>query len=271
MKLEVRDIFCGYSPGTAVLKNVSFTAASGEICCILGPNGVGKSTLFKSILKLIKPLSGKVFIDDEDISAWNPKKMSRMMAYVSQNHTPPFPYLVKEIAMIGRMGRIGMLGQPGKKDYEAVDKILEELHIEHLRNKVYTEISGGERQLLMIAKALAQEPQILIMDEPTASLDYGNMIHVMETIMELADKGICVIFTSHLPEQAFLCNAKTLLIIREEPVIFGDAVTVITEKNLNKAYGADIRILEVLDHSGETLRVCSPRFHNRLGGKGQNA
>lgn len=267
MKLEVRELSCGYEASSPILKNVSFSVNSGEICCILGPNGVGKSTLFKSILKLIKPLSGKVFINDEDISGWNPKKMSQIMAYVSQSHTPPFPYLVKEIVMIGRMGKIGMLGQPSKKDYELVDKIIEEMKIGHLKNKVYTEISGGERQLLMIAKALAQEPQILILDEPTANLDYGNMIHVIETIRDLADNGICVIFTTHLPEQAFMCNAKTALLIRNEPVIFGDAVTTITEKNLNRAYQADIKILEVFDHEGEALRICSPRFRKGQGGR----
>lgn len=260
MKLEIRNISCGYDKSKPVLENVTFTVNSGEVCCILGPNGVGKSTLFKAILKLIKPISGQVFVDGDDISGWNRKRMAKVMAYVSQSHTPPFSYYVKDIVMLGRFASTGILGNPSKKDYEAVEEIMEKMGIRHLRNKAYTEISGGERQLLMIAKALAQEPQILILDEPTANLDYANMIVVIESIRKLAKSGMCVIFTTHLAEQAFMCNAKTALIMRNEPIIFGDAVSTITERNLNRAYNADVRVLEVFTNDGEPVHICTPRF-----------
>lgn len=264
MKLEVRDVSCGYQEKQPILKNISFDITSGDICCILGPNGVGKSTLFKTILHLLPVLEGKICIDGEDTAKWNPKKVSSVMAYVEQAHIPTFPYLVKDIAMLGRLGQISSLGQPSKHDYEVVEQALETVGIRHLRDKVYTDISGGERQLLMIARALAQEPKILILDEPTANLDYGNMILVMECIRELAKQGLCIIFTTHMPDQAFMCNAKTLLLFRNDPFVFGDAVQIITEKNLYEAYHANIQILEILDKAGNPIRICTPRFDRPL-------
>ncbi|MCD7981331.1 MAG: ABC transporter ATP-binding protein [Clostridiales bacterium] len=260
MELEVRDISCGYAPGHPVLSNISFQVSSGEVCAILGPNGVGKSTLFKTILHLLTPLGGSICIDGEDTEKWTPKRVSQVMAYVEQAHIPTFPYLVRDIAMLGRLGQISALGQPSKKDYEVVEQALERVGIRHLRDRVYTDISGGERQLLMIARALAQEPQLLILDEPTANLDYGNMILVMEAIRELSRQGLCIIFTTHIPDQAFMCRAKTLMLFRNDPYLFGDASQVITEKNLYAAYHANIQILEILDKAGDPIRICTPRF-----------
>ncbi len=264
MKLEVRDVSCGYDPKKSVLRNISFDISSGDICCILGPNGVGKSTLFKTILQLLPKQGGSICIDGEDIDAWSAKKVSTVMAYVEQAHIPTFPYLVKDIAMLGRLGQISALGQPSAHDHEVVEQALETVGIRHLRDRIYTDISGGERQLLMIARALSQEPKILILDEPTANLDYGNMILVMDCIRSLAKQGLCIIFTTHMPDQAFMCNAKTLMLFRNEPFLFGDAVKVITEKNLYEAYHANIQILEVLDQAGNPVRICTPRFDRFL-------
>ncbi|MCD8019471.1 MAG: ABC transporter ATP-binding protein [Clostridiales bacterium] len=263
MILELRDVSCGYAKNKPVLKNITFTLQDGEICALLGPNGVGKTTLFKTILNLIKPLSGQVCIDGSDITKWTTKRRSRYMAYVAQAHVPSFPYLVKDIAMLGRMGQTSAVGQPSRKDYEIVEQALEDVGIRHLRDAVYTEISGGERQLLMIARALAQEPKILIMDEPTANLDYGNMIVVMKCIRNLARNGLCIIFTTHMPDQAFMCHAKTAVLFRNAPMVFGDAHRVITEENLYKAYNTDIEVLEVLDAEGNPIRLCTPGFSHR--------
>ncbi len=263
MKLELRDLACGYEADRPVIKNITFDLESGDTCALLGPNGVGKTTLFKTILSLIRPLAGQVCIDGDDVSGWTPRKRSRYLAYVAQAHVPSFPYLVKDIAMMGRIGQMNASGQPGRKDFEIVEQALEDVGIRHLRDKVYTEISGGERQLLMIAKALAQEPKVLIMDEPTANLDYGNMILVMDCIRMLAEKGLCVIFTTHMPDQAFMCQAKTAMLFRNDPLVFGSCNRVITKENLYKAYQTDIEILEVLDSGGNPVRVCTPGFTRR--------
>lgn len=260
MKFELRNVSCGYAPAAPVLKNVSFVLESGEACCILGPNGVGKTTLFKTMLNIIKPLSGQICIDGESIRDWKPQKLSRYVAYVAQAHTPAFPYLVKEVAMMGRLGRTGVFGQPDRHDHEVVEQALEDVGLRHLRDTPYSEISGGERQLLMIARALSQQPKLLIMDEPTANLDYGNMVLVMKTVRKLADDGLCVVFTSHMPDQAFMCRAKTALLIRNSPVIFGPSDDVITERNLLEAYHTQIQILEVIGAGNEPLRVVVPRL-----------
>lgn len=264
MKLEIQDVDCGYDAGHPVLQHISFQVSSGEICCILGPNGVGKSTLFKTVLHLIPALRGTICVNGDSISRWNPKQIAEKMAYVEQAHIPAFPYLVRDIAMFGRMGQIGMFSQPSAHDHEVVDRVLEQTGISHLQDRIYTEISGGERQLLMIARALAQEPEILILDEPTANLDYGNMVMVMECIRKLADQGMCVIFTSHMPDQAFYCEAKTLMLFRNRPYVFGEAAQVITEKNLYEAYHSDIQVLEILNESGQKVHFCVPRFQRRL-------
>lgn len=208
MKLELCDISCGYQNETPLLRHVGLTAESGEICCILGPNGVGKTTLFKTILNILPPLAGKVCIDGADIQRWRPGKLASAMAYVAQSHNAAMPYRVREVAMMGRMGRMRLTGRPSEADYRIVEQALEDVGIRHLRDALYTEISGGERQLLMIARALAQQPGILLMDEPTANLDYGNTVRVLSCIRALADRGLCVLFSSHLPEQPFSAGPR---------------------------------------------------------------
>lgn len=263
MILELNDLCCGYN-GKAIIKDIRVSVGSGDVFCILGENGVGKSTLFKTILKLIPPISGKVNIDGADISGWSSKKLASYCAYVAQSHTPPFPYSVREVIMTGRMGKINAFGRPGKKDEEIVDGLIEEMDLRDYENRPYTELSGGERQLVMIARALAQEPQCLVLDEPTANLDYGNKVLVLNTLQRLANRGMTIIFTTHDPEQALLLNAKTLVLFRGRPPLFGNANSVITEKNLKRAYNARIRVVEVLDEETfQQVRVCIPM----LGGE----
>ncbi len=260
MQLELRDVSCGYRDGKPVLTHINFTLNGGEICCLLGPNGVGKTTLFKTILNFIPPLSGSVCVDGQNIRDWKPKKMAKYFAYVAQAHVPSFPYRVREMVLMGRMGQMSLTGQPTREDHEIAEQALEAVGLRHLRDSYYTEISGGERQLLMIARALAQQPKFLIMDEPTANLDYGNMVVVMQCIRQMAADGLSVIFTSHNPDQAFMCGAKTALLIRNGPLLFGEANEIITERNLYAAYQTDIQILEVIGAGGEPIRVVSPRF-----------
>jgi len=211
-------------------------------------------------LNLLPPLAGHVAVDGEDTRRWKPRQLSRHFAYVAQAHIPVQPYRVKDVAMMGRLGQLSAAAQPGRRDYELVEQALEDVGIRHLRDKPYTEISGGERQLLMIARALAQQPSLLIMDEPTANLDYGNMARVLRCVRDLAEKGISVLFTSHMPDQAFLTGAKTLLLTRGGTPRFGPAEQIITEQALQEAYGADIRILEIIGAGGRPLRVTTPRM-----------
>ncbi|MBQ9014638.1 MAG: ABC transporter ATP-binding protein [Firmicutes bacterium] len=259
MKLETRGLACGYG-GSPILENVNFSVQSGEICCLLGPNGVGKTTLFRTVLKLMKPLDGKILVDGDDIARWGPSQLSKAMAYVSQYHVPPFPYLVKDVVLLGRLSSVGYFGQPKKRDLELVDIALKAMGILHLKEKVYTDISGGERQLVMIARAMVQQAKILVLDEPTASLDYGNTIRVLKMITKLRDIGFGIIMTTHSPDQAFMCDSKVVLLQRKKPAIFGDTVDVITEKNLKEAYGVNVHIVQFPDRKGRIMHMCAPEI-----------
>lgn len=259
MKLEVRDVQCGWEPNKPIQRFVSFTVEAGEICCVLGPNGCGKSTLFKTVLGIIPRQAGTVSFDGEDVLRWSPKKLAATMAYVSQGHHPPFPYKVRDVVLLGRTGKVGY-GQPTASDYQIVDNALNDMGVYHLRDQPYTDISGGELQLVMIARALAQQPQMLILDEPTAALDYGNAVRVIAKVRELAKRGYGVVMTTHSPDHAFMCNSNVVLLQKDEPMKFGRAVDVITERNMREAYGVGVKIVEFVTSEGEIMRMCAPVF-----------
>lgn len=256
MIFSVNAMSCGYH-GTAVLTDISFSVENGEILCILGPNGVGKTTLFKSMLGLLPPLSGTVTVDAEDISCWSNRRRARTIAYIPQSHTPPFPYTVRQVVTMGRVAQLGMFASPTKADYEIADRMLDRLGIAFLADRTYTEISGGERQMALIARALTQKPQILLMDEPTANLDFGNQARVLGVIRSLANQGLTVVMTTHSPDHAFLCSSKVILLERGNRYSFGNASELVTEESLGRAYGIDVCVLEGT-HGTRSVKGCVP-------------
>lgn len=260
MRLELHNVSCGYQKKEPVIERISMDLNGGEICCILGPNGVGKTTLFKTLLGIIPVLRGSISINGQDVTSWKAKERSRVFAYVAQAHVPVFPYKTEDIVMMGRLGQIGRFSQPTRHDFEVTERAMDDMGLDYLRGAIYTEISGGERQLLMIARALAQEPDILILDEPTANLDYGNMARVLAKMKSLAKRGLCILFTSHMPDQAFLCDAKAALLFRNRPMLFGPCEQVITARTLQEAYHAPVQVAEIIDRAGHPLRMCAPRL-----------
>lgn len=257
MSFEVRKISCGYND-KVLLKSIEFKVEKGEILCILGPNGVGKTTLLKSMLGFLKIKSGEIIFNDIDIQKISNKQRASIVAYVPQAHEPPFPYRVLDVVVMGGYSHLGYLKSPSRNDYKEAEDILESLNIKYLKDYIYTEISGGERQLILIARALAQKPKILIMDEPTSNLDYGNVIKVLRQINILAAKGMSIIMTSHSPEQAFLCSAKILLIEKNNKVHIGSAEEILTEENMKSAYGEIIKIKEFEIAEGKKVKTCIP-------------
>lgn len=256
MIFSLEHVICGYH-GIPILNDISFSVKAGEILCILGPNGVGKTTLFKSLLGLLHPIGGAVTIDGEDISGWANSKKARYIAYIPQSHTPPFPYSVLQVVVMGSVAQMGIFASPTKTDYENAEKILSQLGITYLKDKIYTEISGGERQMVLIARALAQKPKILLMDEPTANLDYGNQARVLAETRSLADQGMIVVMTTHTPDHAFLCSSKVILIERGGIVNCGTADEMVTEENLHRAYGIDVCILSA-ERCKKEVKGCVP-------------
>jgi iron complex transport system ATP-binding protein len=257
MNLELQNITCGYH-SVPIIKNINIQLSSGEVLCILGANGVGKTTLFKSILGFIKPLEGHILLDGKDIQMLSKNSLAKIIAYVPQSHAPSFPFTVMDVVIVGRTAHLGRFSSPSKYDYSLVNGILEKLEIFSLRNRVYTELSGGERQMVLIARAIAQQPQILMMDEPTSNLDFGNQVRVLEQINKLAIEGLGVIMTSHDPDHAFLCSTKAALLKKGFEYQVGRVGEVITEENLSCAYGVKVKITSIQSESGKEIHSCIP-------------
>lgn len=257
MILEVKNAVCGY--GTKkVVENISLSVETGEILCLLGPNGVGKTTFFKSILGLLNLLGGEILIDGENVLKLPKKEIAKLIGYVPQAHTPPFPFSVLDVVVMGRTAHMGMFASPSLKDIKIAEEALETLGISFLKDRIYTEISGGERQMVLIARALTQQPKILIMDEPTSNLDFGNQIRVLEQINNLSKKGMGIIMTSHFPNHVFLCSTKVALMQRDNVFAVGSVEDVVTEENLKSAYGIRVKIACTKDSKGNIIKACVP-------------
>ncbi|MDR3599811.1 MAG: ABC transporter ATP-binding protein [Desulfosporosinus sp.] len=256
MILEIKDASFGYAKRT-VLRNISFKVASGEFFCLLGPNGVGKTTLFKSILGFIDVKGGEITLDGENIRKWSKPRLAKAIGYVPQAHTPPFPYTVLDVILMGRMAHLGLFSSPSRDDIKIAEESLETLSISFLKNMIYTEISGGERQMVLIARAITQKPQLLILDEPTSNLDYGNQVRVLLEIKKLSDEGIGVVMTSHFPNHAFLCSSKVAL-LNKNGFEVGTTDELITEANMRDTYGINVKIAKLADDRGVNIRSCVP-------------
>ena len=180
--------------------------------------------------------------------------------YVPQAQLGFFPFTIREVVLMGRTARIGLFGTPSARDGEIADELLRLLNIDNLADRPYTDVSGGERQLALIARALAQEPQVLVMDEPTASLDFGNQVRVLSEIKTLAKRGIAVILSTHDPDQAFVCAQRVAILHRGRLAYAGPPEDVITAAVLRAVYGVEVEIVEVESAVGEKHLICLPSF-----------
>jgi len=257
VKLEIKKLGCGYGR-KIIAKNIDACIESGQVLCLLGHNGAGKTTLLKTILGFVKPQKGGIFLNGKNINSFSPKKLARIISYVPQMHMPPFPFTALDVVTMGRTIHLGMFSSPAKKDFDFARDIMKSLEISFLENRIYTEISGGERQMVLIARALAQEPEILIMDEPTLNLDFGNQAKVLKQIRRLAQKGIGIIMASHFPDHAFLFSGKAALMQNNGQFIFGNAEEIITEKNLARVYGIGVKIVDFAGTASTRVKICVP-------------
>lgn len=243
---SAQKIQSGYGNKT-VLEDISFSFSSGEVVCILGPNGVGKSTLFKSIMGL-KKYEGQVVIDGKLLCKYTRKELAKKVAYVPQSCQMPFDYLVKDIVVAGRYAYSSGPGIPKVADYRAVQRVLKEMGIEDLKNRHINQLSGGEQQMVMIARALIQEPKLLLLDEPSASLDFGNTHKVIQKIRDLANRGIGILMTTHSPKIASMC-ADYILMIKDKKVYkFGEVEEVMCNEDLIHLYDLE---------NDEALELCN--------------
>jgi len=257
MTLAAENLAFGYRD-RRVGSGVTLELACGEVLCLLGPNGSGKTTLFRTLLGLLPPQSGKVLVDGRDAAAFSRDWIARHVSYVPQAHDTFFPYTVAEVVLMGRTAHIGLFSAPAARDRDAAADALRRMGIEHLAESVYTQISGGERQLTLIARALAQDSRMMIMDEPTANLDFGNRLRVLERIRVLADSGIGVLLSTHDPDQALLCANRVAMLHQGRLLACGDAGDVMTAAQLQKIYGIAVSVIEIPLPGGGVRKICLP-------------
>jgi iron complex transport system ATP-binding protein len=256
MTLELRDLAFGYGART-VGQGVTLTLARGEVLALLGPNGAGKTTLFKTMLGLLPVQVGEIVLDGVPLTSLSRADRAKRIGHVPQAHAALFPFPVRDVVLMGRAAHLSPFAAPGATDRAIADEALARLGMTHLADRPYTEISGGERQMVLIARALAQQPGILVMDEPTASLDYGNQMRVLAHIRRLAREGMSIVLSTHNPDHVFMVADRVALLHEGKLAGLGPPQTVLTPQRIKQLYDVDV-VMGVLP--GGNAPVCSPRL-----------
>ena len=250
LAVSVRDLGFSYQPGAWVLKGLSFAAKKGSIHAILGQNGCGKTTLMRVILGLLKPLEGSV-------------EKSGIAALVPQLFQAVFSFTALDMVLMGRARKIGLFSSPSASDERLAMAAMERLEVGHLADRPFTELSGGQRQLVMLARALAAEADILVMDEPASSLDLGNQAMLIRRIRELSRAGaLTVIFSTHLPQHALAVADEVLVMAGGGRYLSGPAAEVLTEENLSEVYATVIKRVKI-SHGWQERDAIVPGFFDQ--------
>ena len=240
MKLSVENGGFSYRrSGPPIFTDVNFSVDSGEILAILGPNGAGKTTLLRCITGMLKWSCGQSLLDGSPIRSVSPRELWSRMAYVPQARGAATAYTAFETVLLGRSSRLGAFSTPGKTDLEKAREVMELLGITNLRDKQCSAMSGGELQMVLIARALAAEPQVLILDEPESNLDFKNQLVVLDAMTRLAGEGMTCVFNTHYPAHALQRSGKALLLSKGGGYVFGNTASVVTEEAIRKAFGVD--------------------------------
>ncbi len=243
--LSVENGCFAYRNGPQILNDISFELHPGEILAVLGPNGAGKTTMLRCMMDMLRWSSGRSLLDGEDIRGIPARKLWSRMSYVPQAKSAASSYTAFQTVLLGRSSRIGAFSSPSEEDMAAAEKVMRQLGIMELADKPCYAISGGELQMVLIARAMASEPEILVLDEPESNLDFRNQLIVLDTISSLAADGVACVFNTHYPAHALQRADKSLLLSRGEGSIFGRTSEVVTEENIRRAFGVNAVIGEI--------------------------
>ena len=237
MKLSVQNGCFSYRAGQPLLEHIRFEVESGDVLAILGPNGAGKTTLLKCMLNLLYWQQGETLLDGEDVRALSQRTLWQKVAYVPQAKQSSLFCTVEEMVLLGRSSRIGAFSAPSKEDLHQTYLAIERLGLTHLLGRRCCELSGGEVQMVLIARALASQPGVLVLDEPESNLDFKNQLLVLDTIEELAKSGLTCIFNTHFPAHALRRASQALLLGRGGKSVCGKTCEVVTEDRISEFFG----------------------------------
>ena len=226
------------------LDDVSFEVRPGEIFGLIGPDGAGKSTLFRCLLGGIDGYSGAIELDGREVRGLSRRELAARIAYIPQIHRPTFGYSVLDTALMGLTRELSPFRSPSAEQEKRAMEALEQVGVAHLARRNFATLSGGEQQLVLIARALCQRSDVLLMDEPTSSLDYGNQLRVLQRVSELAGQGYTVILSTHDPQHALRFSRRVLALRDGRVAAFGDTREVLTETLLRRLYGVDAALLD---------------------------
>jgi iron complex transport system ATP-binding protein len=263
--LEIERVRFGYGRGPVVLDDVSFALGAGDVLWLLGPNGSGKTTLLRCVLGLLRPTTGSIRVGGRDVSALAPAELARAMAYVPQSSPAVFPFVGFDVVLMGRSPYLRFMAGPTADDRERALAAMAELGIDDLAERRFDELSGGERQMVLIARALAQGSRLLVMDEPCAGLDYGNQVRILTTIRTLARQGYGIVLSSHVADHALLIGNRVALLQRGRMRGPGSPKEIITAAALSALYSTAIAVVEVgAANDGMTeMSLCVPLVTDR--------
>lgn len=253
MSIQVQKLGFSYDGTRSIFSDVSFSLAPGEIVCILGPNGIGKTTLFSCIANLRVPTVGEILIGGHDLLTLRRTDIAQKIGYVPQFVAPAFDYTVLEYVVTGWAPWLNIFEKPGDAHYARAEAALQQMEIAHLQNQPYSRLSGGEMQLVSIARALVQRTTYILMDEPTAHLDYGNQIRILRMVRRLAHEGYGILMTTHHPDHVLMLDAHVGVFDRQALFTFGPWQEIFDETRLSALYGVPVRLLH---HQTSTRPIC---------------
>ena len=257
MTLAARDLAYGF-PRRVVGRGVDIELAAGEVVCLLGPNGCGKTTLIRTLLGLLPPLAGEVTLEGRPLAQWPARSRASRLAYVPQAAESYFDFSVRETVEMGRTAHRGVFARPAPRDLGVTSRALERLNLAALAERPIHRLSGGERQLALIARALATEATHLLMDEPTANLDFGNQALILEELARLREAGAGVLFSTHHPDHALAIADRVVMVRAGAIMAAGTAAAVVNSENLTALYGRTVEVAELKSAGGALRRVCIP-------------